>query len=297
LSTILLFFSILLCFLCDLCASAVKNSYYQGMKDLTGKPIAITGASAGIGRATAIACAQAGMPVAVSARREDKLIELVEEIKKLGGRAIAVPGNVDNQADCDRLIERCIAEFGSIYSVYANAGYGYECTIANLTDRDVREMFDTNFFGTLNTIRAALPHLQKANQGHILICSSCLAKSAMPYHGCYSATKVAQDHIARCLRIELRKTGIRTSCIFPIGTATEFFGAKAARAGHTPSPRPPGAFTQPPERVANAIVACLRRPKPEVWTSHLARIAFCCANLSPRFTDAMLARYNTARHH
>lgn len=267
------------------------------MINLTGKPIAITGASAGIGRATAIACAKAGMPVAVSARREDKLNELVNEIEALGGRAVAVPGNVDAQADNDRLVERAIAEFGSIYSIYANAGYGYERTIAELTDREVRDMFDTNFFGTLNTIRAALPHMLKAGQGHVLICSSCLAKSAMPFHGAYSATKAAQDHIARCLRIELRKTGVRTSCVFPIGTRTEFFGAKAVRAGLPPAPTPPSFMLQPPERVANAIVACLRRPRPEVWTSIPARLAFACTNLAPRFTDYMLARYNTARHH
>lgn len=267
------------------------------MINLTGKPIAITGASAGIGRATAIACAKAGMPVAVSARREDKLIELVNEVKSLGGRAIAVPGNVDQQADCDRLIERCITEFGSIYSVYANAGYGFECSIANLTDRQVRDMFDTNVFGTFNTIRAAIPHMLQANQGHILICSSCLAKSAMPFHGCYSATKAAQDHIARCLRIELHKTGVRTSSIYPIGTSTEFSAAKAARAGLPPPPPKTKFMLQTPERVASAILSCLRRPKPEVWTSTLARIAFCSANLSPRLTDAILTRFNTAKHH
>lgn len=267
------------------------------MTNLTGKPIAITGASAGIGRATAIACAKAGMPVAISARREDKLIELVNEIKASGGHAIAVPGDVSIQSDCDRLIERAVAEFGSIYAIYANAGYGYQRTIADITDREIRDMFDTNFFGTLNTIRAALPHLLKLNQGHILICSSCLAKSAMPYHGAYSATKAAQDHIARCLRIELRNTGIRTSCIYPIGTSTEFSDVKAARSGLPPKPHRPSYFLQPPQRVADAIVACLRRPKPEVWTSIPARIAFACSNLSPRFTDYLLTRFNTARQH
>src|SRR5207237_1833907 len=92
--------------------------------DLTGKPIAITGASSGIGRATAIACARAGMPVAVGARRADRLESLSAEIAAAGGRAIAVQMDVDKPEDCQRLIDRTIGAFGSIYAVFANAGFG-----------------------------------------------------------------------------------------------------------------------------------------------------------------------------
>src|ERR1043165_2055009 len=235
--------------------------------NLTDLPIAITGASSGIGRATAIECAKAGMPAAAAARREEKLIEVVEQIKKSGGRATAVRADVSNPGDWPRLIDATVEAFGSIYSVFANAGYGLEKPIAALSDRDMRDMFDTNFFGTMNTIRPALARMLPARRGHILVCSSCLAKCGMPFNGCYSATKAAQEHITRALRIELRGSGVTASSVHPIGTATEFFDAKAAKLkGTTANATPPSWAMQPPEKVARAVVACLRHPRPEVWT-------------------------------
>src|ERR1044071_3959181 len=173
--------------------------------DLSGKPIAITGASSGIGRATAAACAAAGMPVALGARRLEKLQAAVDEIRRAGGRAIAVEMDVDRPRDCDAFVERTVGEFGSIHAVFANAGYGLERPIAAITDAELRAIFETNFFGTMNTIRPALAAMKGA--GHVLVCSSCLAKVGTPFVGAYSATKAAQDHIARAMRIEMRGTG------------------------------------------------------------------------------------------
>lgn len=261
------------------------------MIDLTGKPIAITGASSGIGKATALACARAGMPVAVAARREDRLADLVKQIRDEGGKAIAVKADVVSQTDCDALVKRTVAEFGSLYSIFANAGIGHESRIEKMSDADMRAIFETNYFGMLNTLRPALPHVL-ASKGHILICSSCLSKLAMPYHGAYSATKAAQEHIARAMRIEMRSRGVKVSSIHPVGTATEFFESKAARTGTSVEENsPPRWAMQPPERVADAIVRCLRRPRPEVWTTWVGRTVFSVANLSSRFTDYCLNRY------
>lgn len=261
------------------------------MIDLRNKPIAITGASSGIGRATAIACAKAGMPVAVAARREDRLADLVNEIKAAGGRAIAVKCDVVNQSECDQLVARTVQQFGSLYSIYANAGIGHESRIAKMSDADMRNIFEVNYFGTLNTLRPAMPHLL-TSRGHILICSSCLSKIGMPFHGAYTATKAAQEHIARAMRIELKPQGVRVSSVHPVGTATEFFEAKAALTG-TPVKQnsPPKWATQPPERVATAIVNCLKRPRPEVWTTWIGRLIFASADISPRFTDHWLTKF------
>src|SRR5262249_55651912 len=128
----------------------------MGRIDLTGKPIAITGASSGIGLATALACARAGMPVALAARREDRLSAAVEKIRATGGKAIAVRTDVDKPEDCRALVERTVSEFGSIYAIFANAGYGAFMPIATTPDEDLRAIFETNFWGTLNTIRPAL---------------------------------------------------------------------------------------------------------------------------------------------
>jgi short-subunit dehydrogenase len=275
--------------------------------DLTGKPIAITGASSGIGAATALACAAAGMPVALGARREDKLRLVVERITKLGGRAIAVPMDVCVPTDNQRLIDECVRAFGSIYSVYANAGYGEEAAIADMSDHAVRAMFETNFFGTLATIRAALPAIERNPlpshdqagpspvRGHVLICSSCLGKMWVPYYSVYSASKAAQNHIGRAMNIELRPKGIRVSTIHPIGTKTEFFEVVEHRAGGKPvrSLKTPDSMMEPAELVARRTVDCLRSPRPEVWTSFRGaclRWGMGLANVMPGASDFVLRR-------
>lgn len=266
--------------------------------DLSGKPIAITGASSGIGAATAIACARAGMPVVIGARRMDKLAAVVDIITAAGGKAIAVPTDVTRPGDCQRLIDETVARFGSIYAVFANAGYGLESPVAEMADQALRDLFETNFYGTLNTITPALPHMRRAGRGHILICSSCLAKMTVPYYSAYSATKAAQNHIGRAMNLELRNEGIHVSTVHPIGTRTEFFDTvKKLNGGAKIVDHTPDRFMQPPERVANAIVRCLRRPKPEVWTSTFVRFGMALCNAFPGIEDFWLHRMLEKRKH
>jgi short-subunit dehydrogenase len=259
--------------------------------DLANRPIAITGASSGIGLATAFACAKAGMPVALAARREERLREAATLINAGGGKAIVVRADVSKPDDCRTLIERTVIEFGSIYSVFANAGYAQDTPVASTPDSVIRDMFETNFYGTLNTIRPALQFMMEAGQGHILICSSCLSKLGLPYGAAYSATKAAQDHFGRSLRIELRSSKVHVSTVHPIGTKTELFDTAAKLSPGAPSKidRSPRAFMQPPERVASAVVRCLRKPRGEVWTSLPARLAFAAAIAAPGITDRVLA--------
>lgn len=258
-------------------------------RDLAGLPIAITGAGSGIGRATAIACARAGMPVALAGRRERPLREVEEAITALGGRAVVVPTDVADAAQCEALIRRAVETFGSIYSVFANAGYGLRGPVHELAESAIREIFETNFWGTLNTVRPALPHLLEAGRGHVLICSSCLSKIGTPYTAPYSASKAMQDHFGRAMRHELRHRGVHVSTVHPIGTRTEFIDASARRSGGAPTTLPPPRlFTQPPERVARAVVACLRRPRGEVWTSVPVRLAFAAATAFPGMADRAL---------
>lgn len=260
--------------------------------DLQGKPILITGASSGIGRETALFCARAGMPVVLAARRTDKLNDAVAQINREGGRAIAVPLNVDDPAACVAAVDRCVSEFGSIYAVFANAGYGFEAAVHETTDQMMRAIFETNFYGTLNIVNPAIEHMKKARSGHVLICSSCLAKFAVPYYAAYSATKAAQNHIGRAMNIELRPFGIRTSTVHPIGTRTEFFdtAAKNSHADTTMSEHTPKAFMQKSSTVAKAVVRCLRRPRPEVWTSIPVHLGMSMATFVPRISDYFLAR-------
>ena len=263
--------------------------------DLRGKPIAITGASSGIGAATALACARAGMPVALGARRVEKLESLVKRIEESGGRALAVPMDVTKPEQSSELVEPTVARSGSIYSVHANAGYGEDRSIAETTESQLRSLFVTNFFGTLNLIRVALPHLLRnpaPDRGHILICSSCLAKLAVPFVGVYSATKAAQNHIGRAMRLELAPQGVQVSTVHPIGTRTEFFDTMAHLSGQEkPVEHTPQWFMQTADFVAERTVACLRRPRPEVWTGvrgWLVRTGMAIGNTMPGITDAAM---------
>ncbi len=273
------------------------------MIDLRDRPIIITGASSGIGRATALACARAGMPVVVGARRIDRLHALVDEIKRAGGRAIALVCDVDRPEHCAAMIEACIEAFGPPYAVFANAGYGVERSLHEMTDAELRAIFETNVWGTLNIVRPALDEMlrrpegsRRAPRGHVIVCASCLSKLSLPYGGAYAATKACQDHFARAMRLELEDRFVHVSSVHPIGTRTEFFQQVDVRTGgRTLSNSTPDRWLQPPERVADAIVSCLRKPRGEIWTSRTVRWLFAAANACPSFGDWAIRRYVRSR--
>ncbi len=268
--------------------------------DLTGRTIAITGASSGIGRATAVACARAGMNVVLGARRADKLREVAEQIRAAGGNAEAVVMDVVKPGDNSRLIDAALAAFGSLYSVFSNAGYGIERTVLQYTDQELDQIFKTNFWSSLELMRLGAAHMLRNNpgpdRGHVLICSSCVSKIGLPNFAAYSATKALQDHFGRAMRIELAPSGVHVSTVHPIGTRTEFFDtAKDLSGGARVSIQMPEIVKQPAETVANAIVRCLRKPKGEVWTSLPMRASLAFATLAPSLADWLLARRQ--RHH
>lgn len=263
--------------------------------DLTGKPIVITGASSGIGYATAMECVRAGMPIVAVARRADKLDALVQEIESRGGKAVAHAGNVADPEVSRGAVGACMDAFGSVYSVFANAGYGFEASVHETGIERMRAIFETNFYGTMHLIEAATPEMLRAGRGHVLICSSCIGKMALPYFGAYCATKAAQWHIGRAMNMELRSKGVFASTVHPVGTKTDFFDTAkslSSTPGATLGEHAPQWFMQKPETVARAIVGCLRKPKPEVWPSwsRAVRIGMAIGMMFPRFTDGPMRR-------
>lgn len=262
------------------------------MTDLYAKPIAITGASSGIGRATASACARAGMFVAVMARRGDMLDEVVAEIHESGGRATSFVGDVTDPDACKGFITHAQKELGPLHAVFANAGYGQEEPTWSMSEAALRDIFETNFWGSLNTVRPALPGMLERKRGHVIFCSSCLSKIGLPMFGAYSATKACQDHFGRAMRHELKASGVHVSTVHPIQTRTEFSSALLERSGKTARAENPAGrgFIQPAETVADAVVKCLKKPRGEVWTSTSARLAMALATASPWLADRAVAR-------
>jgi len=222
------------------------------MRDLTDLTVAITGASSGIGAATARTLVSEGASVVLGARRVDRLNDLAAE---LGSKVAVVEMDVRDPADAARLVEQAYASFGRLDALVANAGIGAYGGIMDLSDDQLREMMDTNIAGTVWPIRAAVPGLVDAGGGDIVIVGSVAGLRGAGDEAVYAATKFAQVGLAGGLDRELRDSGIRVSMIAPGGTATEF----AMGAGRTPD-MPGLADMMRPEDVAEAVVTVLKQP-------------------------------------
>ncbi|MEM1183482.1 MAG: SDR family oxidoreductase [Planctomycetota bacterium] len=264
--------------------------------DLRGKPIVITGASSGIGRATALACARAGMPVALNARGAGKLAQVATDVRALGVGAVEVAGNAADESVRSELLEAA-AGLGPVYAVFANAGYGHEVPTLEMDDADIRAMFEVNFFASLALVRAAAPTMVERREGHLLMCSSCLSKIGLPKYAAYCATKAAQDHFCRAMRHELASSHVLVSSVHPIGTKTDFFDRMSERSGGlTLMDRSKESFMQSPDVVAETIVRRLGTGRGgEIWTSMGMRIMLGLSVAIPSATDRVLRRLVASR--
>ncbi|MBM4105659.1 MAG: SDR family NAD(P)-dependent oxidoreductase [Phycisphaerae bacterium] len=247
------------------------------MPDLADKSIVITGGSSGIGAATAIECARAGMDCVLVARRRDRLAEVAAEVARLGRRAELVACDIADPRSSEAILDAAERAFGGFHAVFANAGYGLERDVLATPIDEMRRMFEVNFFSGADLLQQAARRLIAAERpGHLLMCSSCVAKFTLPRHGAYSATKAAQAMVARAMRSELAHHGIEVSTVHPVTTTTEFFevaaGEDRRHLRNGIPPHVPALFVQKPDRIGKAVVRCLRRPHPEVWTSHVVRL-------------------------
>jgi short-subunit dehydrogenase len=251
--------------------------------------VAITGASAGIGRATAILCAARGDAVAICARREDRLSRVADEIHRAGGRVLAVPADVAKPADVERFVEATVAQFGTLDVMMCNAGFGIAGAIDEITPEQMRELIDVNYLGTFYAARTALPVFRSKGAGHVIVISSILGRRGVPYMGAYSATKFAQVGMAECLRAECAGTNIHVTVVYPVSTETEFFEVMSRETG-TAVTRAAGP-RQNANLVAGAIVRAIERPVPEVFPHFKSRALVWINALAPGATDRLVKRF------
>jgi NADP-dependent 3-hydroxy acid dehydrogenase YdfG len=183
--------------------------------------LAITGASSGIGAATARQAVDAGWQVVLGARSEDKLRALAEE---LGGEAhaLAVRCDVTDWDDQQALVQQALDKFGALDAVFANAGFGAKRGFLEESVEHWKAMIDTNVYGCALTIRAALPHFKDKGAGHFLLTSSVAGRLNLP-GSMYSATKHAVTAMGHSLRAEVAETGLRVTLIEPGAVDTPFF--------------------------------------------------------------------------
>ena len=228
---------------------------YTTSRSIEGSVAVITGASAGIGAATARALVEAGAKVALSGRRKERLDALVEELDP--DRVIGVPGDVRDAEHNQALVEAAVARWGRLDTVIANAGIGAYGGILDLADEQLREMVETNYLGTVWTVRAGVRQLRaQGNGGDVIILASVAGFRGGADEAVYAGTKHAQVGLGGSLDRELRGEGIRVTLVCPAGTSTEF----AIGTGREEGSSVLESYLRP-EDVAHAIRVVLEQPR------------------------------------
>lgn len=258
------------------------------MVRLHGRVVAITGASAGIGRATALHLAREGAAVVLSARRADRLAELAAAITGDGGRALAVAGDVTSESDMRALVAQAITQFGRLDAMICNAGIGFHDAFERTPSTVIRRLMDVNVMGTCHAAQAALDVFLRQGSGHIIAVSSIVGRRGLAGSSVYSATKAAQVGFIEALRAEFAGTNLHASVVFPISTVTEFHDAIRRDFGQVVSPKGP---RQSADRVARAITECVVRPKPEVYPFAAGRWLALLSVAAPGIADRVVGRW------
>lgn len=234
---------------------------YQ-LRDISGSVVVLTGATAGMGAATARELVGLGAKVVLNARNEERLKEMVVELGS--AHAAYIAGDCSDPHICALIAKEALARFGTIDAVIANAGIGMYGSILDYSDDEVNHMMRTNFEGTVHVIRQSLPAMLEKGQGDIVIVSSVAGFRSGADEAIYAGTKHAQVGLAGGLDRELREKGIRVALVCPAGTETEF----AIGVGRV-SGDPALSDYLRPEDVAFQIVSILRQPRSvrtHIWT-------------------------------
>lgn len=191
------------------------------MSKIKDKVVFITGASSGIGEATAEILAEKGAKVIVTARREDRLKNLTEKINNNGGTAELIKLDVVDKDAFKKAVDYTIDKYGRLDVIFNNAGLMPLSMMENLHTEEWERMIDVNIKGVLNGVAASLPYFKKQNSGHIINTSSIAGHKVFPGGAVYCATKFAVKTLSEGLRDELSKTNIKVSTVSPGAVATE----------------------------------------------------------------------------
>ncbi|MBZ0274682.1 MAG: SDR family NAD(P)-dependent oxidoreductase [Anaerolineae bacterium] len=240
----------------------------------------VTGASSGIGYATALAFARAGIHVAATARRADRLEQLTAAVNSLPtphGDILPVTADVRSADDMQRAVQATVKRFGRLDILVANAGLGQRGSLADASWDDLETVLRTNIDGVLHSIRAGVPVMRQNGGGHIITISSVTYNLVAPHVATYAATKAFVTSIANSLRMELEGDHIRVTDILVGRTDTEFnekrLGAGKRSGGSVP--------TMSPEKVAEAILKAVGTRKKTVVLRFFDRIIIWANILAP----------------
>ena len=223
--------------------------------DINGAVVLVTGASSGIGEATARAASRAGAKLVLAARRENRVRQLADDL----GSAIAVRCDVTDSGQVAAAVRDATGAFGRIDVLVNNAGQGLQGSIEEIDAADFRAILDLNLVAPLVVMQAVVPIMRRQGAGSIINVSSGITFSTIPETGAYSASKEGLNKLSAVARAELEGANITVSTMYPFITATDFL--TSLRAGHESGSRLESSHApqpQKPEQVAEAILDLIR---------------------------------------
>lgn len=251
--------------------------------------VAITGASSGIGAASALALAERGAAVGLCARNAQKLEAVAKNCQRRGARMVVWRrADVGVWRDVALFAEACRKEMGDAHVVVANAGFGSLGNTLDLDPAEVESLFRTNVTGALWTIQAFGPQLERA-RGHAIVVGSVVSKIPIPYSSVYSASKWALRGWTRAARPELESRGIALTLFDPGYVRTEFFQHRVHAPGLDAWRPRRGGMTA--EKVARRLLRTIRNRRAEVEMTWLSRVGIPAYRLMPIWTPRIMARF------
>jgi NAD(P)-dependent dehydrogenase (short-subunit alcohol dehydrogenase family) len=258
------------------------------LKSIEEQVVVLMGASSGIGRVTALRFARKGAKVVVSARGEEGLDSLVEEIQAEGGKAISVPADTSKFEQVKAVADRAVQEYGRLDTWVHLAAVGLFATFEQTTPEEFERVIDVNLMGQVYGAMAALPHIKREGRGALIHISSVEAKRSFPFHSAYGASKHGIDGFLEALRVELKHDGwpIGVTQVMPGTINTPFFDKGRSKIGVKPVGIPP---IYEPETVANIILYAAQNPARDLVSGGAALALILNQRLSPRMLDAVLA--------
>ena len=257
------------------------------LKPVEEQVVALMGASSGIGRESALRFAGRGAKVVVSARGEEGLASLVDEIRREGGEATAVVADTSDFEQVRAVADRAVEEYGRLDTWVHLAAVGLFATFEQTTPEEFRRVVDVNLMGQVYGAMAALPHLKREGRGALIHVSSVEAKRSFPFHSAYGASKHGIDGFLEALRVELKHEGwpISVTQVLPGTINTPFFDKGRSKLGVKPVGIPP---IYEPGTVANTILYAAEHPARDLVSGGAARALVINQRLSPRMLDAIL---------
>ncbi len=254
--------------------------------------VVITGASSGIGRATALRFGKGGAKLVLAARNVVGLQEVADAIRDMGSEALVVPTDVAEWEQVERLAAYVMTAFGRIDTWVNDAGVGVYATAGDTSVEETHQVMQTNFMGVVHGVKAALPYMEKQHSGTIINVGSVESQVALPFNSAYAASKHAIKGYTEALRMELdhAQSGINVTLIMPAAMNTPFFNHSLSKIGVLPRPAGP---VYEPELVAEAIVYAAEHPQRDVYVGGGGLLFGLMERISPALTDKFMTTGGT----